>query len=440
MNAHRNRLCFRALVIALVASIVPILWPPHQVHSQDVPAPKVPATINDMQQVDFDRAAVFDRIWETVQRDFYDANLHGVDWQQAKIDFEPEALQAETRDQFAQAIARMLGQLNASHTAYFPVTDPKRYQLLGIFEFLVKDPNDERLVYAGVGIDTVIIDNRVFVRSVFEGFPAADSGILFGDEILSVNNKPFHPMLSFDGKVGSIVTIAVRRTADGVPLEIPVRVVHINARTMFETALRASVRVIDAEASSKDGASDSLSIGYVHVWSYAGQKYHDLLKNELLYGSLVDCDALVLDLRDGWGGASVDYLRLFDKPLLEMESVTREGKRMKMTGVWGKPVTLLVNERSTSGKEVFTFGFKALGLGEVVGTTTAGAVLAGRPTLLPNGDVMYLAVSDVKVNGQRLEGIGVQPTIDIPRPIPFAAGADPQLDAAVQKFVKSLEQ
>ena len=50
---------------------------------------------------------------------------------------------------------------------------------------------------------------------------------------------------------------------------------------------------------------------------------------------------------------------------------------------------------------------KKYGMGEVIGTPTAGAVLAARAFLLSDGSLLLLAVNDVFVDGQRLEGVGV---------------------------------
>jgi carboxyl-terminal processing protease len=43
---------------------------------------------------------------------------------------------------------------------------------------------------------------------------------------------------------------------------------------------------------------------------------------------------------------------------------------------WRKPVAMLVNGGTRSGKEVLAYGFKKYHLGEVIGTHTEGAVLA----------------------------------------------------------------
>jgi carboxyl-terminal processing protease len=242
-----------------------------------------------------------------------------------------------------------------------------------------------------------------------------------GDRLISVDHQPFRPVESFQGKAGQDVLVEIARGDE--PATLPVTVEWLDGRTMFHDALRDSVRIIEANGQS---------IGYLHAWSYAGTEIQEIIREAVLWGDLSQCDALVLDLRDGWGGADVNFLNLFRSPIVEIESITRDKRRNNFTGVWGKPVALLINGRSTSGKELFTFGFRKLQLGRVFGEKTAGAVVAGRGFLLDNGDVLYLAVVDVKIDGQRLEGIGVQPDVTIPRPLDQGADNDPQLDAAVE--------
>ena len=98
---------------------------------------------------------------------------------------------------------------------------------------------------------------------------------------------------------------------------------------------------------------------------------------------------------------------------------------------WRKPVVLLTNNGTRSGKEVLTYGFKKNGYGEVIGEPTAGALLAARAFLLSDGSLLILAVNDVAVDGERLEGKGVTPTIEVPFELPYAAGKDPQLNRAI---------
>jgi carboxyl-terminal processing protease len=66
-----------------------------------------------------------------------------------------------------------------------------------------------------------------------------------------------------------------------------------------------------------------------------------------------------------------------------------------------------------------------------VGERTAGAVVGGRLFKLADDAIMYLAVSDVRVDGARLEGVGVEPDVAVADDLPFADGRDPQLEKAV---------
>jgi carboxyl-terminal processing protease len=79
---------------------------------------------------------------------------------------------------------------------------------------------------------------------------------------------------------------------------------------------------------------------------------------------------------------------------------------------WRKPVAMLVNGGTRSGKEVLAYGFKKYRLGEVIGTRTEGAVLAATAFLIGKG-LLLVAVEDVFVDGERLEGVGVAPTIEV---------------------------
>jgi carboxyl-terminal processing protease len=70
-------------------------------------------------------------------------------------------------------------------------------------------------------------------------------------------------------------------------------------------------------------------------------------------------------------------------------------------------------------------------LATLVGERTAGAVTFGRPYCLSDGSVMYLAVAEARLDGERLEGRGVDPDIAVPFDFRYAGGRDPQLDRAL---------
>jgi carboxyl-terminal processing protease len=154
-------------------------------------------------------------------------------------------------------------------------------------------------------------------------------------------------------------------------------------------------------------------------------------------GPLKNADALVWDLRGGWGGAQPQYLDLFNPRAPTMQVKDRNGATGFVDVKWRKPVAMLINEGTRSGKEVLAYGFKQYRIGELIGHRTEGAVLAATAFLIGEDGLLLLAVEDVLVDGQRLEGIGVTPTIEVPFDWRYAAGADPQLDRAVQVLARA---
>lgn len=371
----------------------------------------------------FDFATLHDEVTSLVAEHFYKRDFDTVAWTKRAADSRARALECESHDEFSNELNSLLSSLNSSHTYYYSKLNPKRYQLLGVFNRLFDPSRMDLFVYDGVGIDSIRIEGRYYICGIFDGFSGQKAGLKFGDAILRVDGEEFHPILSFRSKADQQVEIEIIR--QGTKQSVTALVQAIDGRNMFEKALQESVQVFEREGKR---------IGYVHIWSYAGEKYQDALKDAILWGELKDCDSLVLDLRDGWGGADLNYVNLFRAPIAEVTSLPKAGPPGSYSGVWNRPVALLTNSGSTSGKELFTYGFKKLHLGKIVGETTAGAVLAGRIFLLSNGDALYLAVADVIVDGKRLEGVGVKPDIAVQREIVDAAAGDPQLDAALESL------
>lgn len=82
--------------------------------------------------------------------------------------------------------------------------------------------------------------------------------------------------------------------------------------------------------------------------------------------------------------------------------------------------------------ELFAYTLKKAGV-PLVGSKTEGAVLGGTLFLLKDKSLLYLAVMDVKVDGHRLEGEGVTPTVPVAWDKPYSEGHDPQLAEAVKQ-------
>jgi carboxyl-terminal processing protease len=379
--------------------------------------------------------ADFDQVWELVRDRFYDPHVNGLDWQEQRARFRPDAASAPSREAAAVVINAMLAKLGASHTHFYTPEEPAYYQLADIFVGALEHRGLERVFpkgevsYPGTGVFTEADDQgRTFVTGVIEGAPAHQAGVLLGDEIVSADGRPFRPVGSFRGKVGSPVSLEIRRASGAAPIAISVSPADLHPNEMFLRGLKDSARLIVA---------DKARIGYVHVWSYASHRMQSALEDLMSDGPLKDADALVWDLRGGWGGAQPQYLDLFNPRAPTMKITGRNGETGFVDVKWRKPVAALINEGTRSGKEVLAYGFKEYRLGELVGHRTEGAVLAATAFLIGDDGLLLLAVEDVLVDGQRLEGVGVTPTIEVPFDSRYAAGSDPQLDRAVQVLARS---
>ncbi|GAB4376032.1 MAG: S41 family peptidase [Elainellaceae cyanobacterium] len=386
------------------------------------------------------QSALFQEVWQTVNENFFDPTFNGVDWQALRDTYQPLVAQADSQESAAAIINQMLAELNTSHTRLYTPNEPAYYQVLGIFVPRSSDFREElqpffpdgKIEYTDIGILTQEQNGQIFISGVLEGSPAAAAGIQVGDRILTVDDRPFHPIQSFADKAGQEVTIQIQRSSDPHSQQsLTVTPKRFDALTMFLDAQDASIKTID---------QGGKTVGYIHIWSYAGEQYQELLEEELLYGRLKAADSLVLDLRDGWGGTPISVLNIYTGRGPNVTSILRDGTRYTSASHWAKPVVMLVNQGSRSAKEILAYGFQQYNIGPVVGTTTAGAVVAGRPFLMSDGSVLYVAVADVYVDGEtRLEGVGVTPDVVVPFTLEYAQGADPQKERAIAAAVEAIE-
>lgn len=375
-----------------------------------------------------DRLAVFDEVADLVERRFFDPGLNGLDWTAVASQHRARVTADMDREAFAAEVNAMLARLETSHTRFVTKDSPVWHQLVGIFasrsgplaRALAPHMTGGAPLYDGIGILTETRPDGTFVTGVLEGHPAHEAGMLKGDRLVTVEGVAFHPIRSFEGRSGQQVSVTVERRP-GETVTLSVTPDRLDGRTLFRKAMRESARIIE---------QDGKRIGYIHAWSYAGNVFQEILANAVLYGPLKDADALVLDVRDGWGGANPTYLQLFSDRAMNFTTTRRDGRKTRFASAWDKPVVLLVNEGSRSGKELIAYGFRMLGKGPIVGERTAGAVVAGRLNVLSDGSLLYLAVADVTIDGRRLEGTGVEPDIAVPFDPAYAAGADPQLERA----------
>ncbi len=398
----------------------------------------------------FNPAECFDEVWEIINDEFWDPNFNGVDWENARKRFRPKALAANNHESFASIVKQMLGELKTSHTRYFTKWDQGYYGLQAVFKSAVladvsagKTSVLEQYLLdlrssqsephrSGIGLVTKNIGNRHYVTAVLTSSPAEKAGIVLGDWLVEADGKPFHPIRSFEGKAGQEVKLTVQKNPSETSRDL-LKVIPIdnNERELFENASRNSVRNIEHKGHS---------FTYIRLWWLTGLSMRRVLDSGI--DASHDSKGIIIDIRDGFGGSpATEYIHPFLKGGLETimeESIFRDQKYKSTVG-FSKPVIVLINGGSRSGKELLAYYFKKTDRGLLVGERTAGFVTGGRKKPISPDSFLYYCVCMITIDGKRLEGIGVEPDVKVPFDIRFAAGKDIQLERAKDEMVQLIE-
>jgi carboxyl-terminal processing protease len=325
---------------------------------------------------------------------------------------------AKTAADFERLTSIALKELGTSHTAYYPKDSSENLQLRSLYASIIKDPAPE---IESVGADFVRSQGAFFVRQVFANGPAAAAGLLRGDRVIAADGKSFDPVLSLRGKDGRSVSFEVAR-AQNAP--------HVRLGIVPRKTKPAEEWLAAQDSASQVLERNGRKVAYASVYSCAGPKPLELLQR-IMDERFAEAGALVLDLRDGWGGCPPDFLKLFNPVAPTLRMIGRDGKERVWAAAWRKPVVLVTNHNTRSGKEIVAFEFHKHSIGPIVGERTAGAFLMGRPIPLSDGSLLYLAVEKCEIDGIALEGSGVTPTVEVPDTLFYAAGADPQRERAL---------
>jgi len=380
----------------------------------------------------------FDEVVALVEAQLYDPSRLDAAWHAAVAAHRERWNRMSVAQDRARELRSLLATLGLSHTALYTPEQPAWAELMDLFRegptrgAIARFFSDGVVRYDTIGIVATELDGAHFVADVFDGSPAAQAGVLAGDRILAAAELPRTSDVRDRQDSRVVQRLLLQRTeSEETGPVLDVERIRIEPEEMYLSAQRASARVIERA---------SRRVAYVHLRSWASERFQSLLEEQLLHGELADAEALVLDLRGGWGGANADYLSLFDARMPELAMTSRSEPPEQIRSAWTKPVVLLVDGSTRSGKEVIAHAFKRHHIGPLVGERTAGAVLGGRPFVLKDGSLLMLAVSDVLVDGERLEGIGVEPDIVVPRELPYSAGRDPQLEAALDEAARQAAQ
>ncbi len=345
---------------------------------------------------------IYDKTTDIVTHNFYDQTFQNLPWSDLVQRYRSELKSSSSDEKLSQTLNKLLDELHASHTEFLNSSDQEYWALKSIFSGDIKGEPIQQ-----VGAWFIKLQNKWFVKNVFSGTPAEKSGLLAGDEIISADKQSFHPVDSFLAK--KTVILKVRRTQNGPTITLKLNPV---LESFQQTLLRATKKSFVTITRGKTRAA------YFHLWSGTHDDFKSELKDAATHAR-DKSDVLILDLRDGFGGAYPEFIEPFFS----------QGSK---EAIYSKPLIVLINDGVRSGKEWITYILKQEKRATLIGTQTKGYFLAGKPfEIQPGRFLLYLAVSEVP-SAPKLEHNGVKPDIEVQFQLPYSQGADPVLEKAFQ--------
>jgi tricorn protease len=364
------------------------------------------------------RRQVFNEGWRIMKNRFYDAKMHGADWTGAWETYGSLLDHVVDREELQSVMMMMIGQLNASHTGvsggpsvveqaqqtrhpgFTLVTDASGFYKVG--HVYTDGPADRDYLKIKEGHFVVAVDNQDLktTDNYWRYFTLAP-GTKFH---FLVNDKPT--------KEGAW-SVTINPIAAGAFVDLQY------AKWVDDR------REIVTKASNGD-------IGYLHIRAMDAPS---LRQFQLDLAANRTKKALVIDQRfNGGGGIDQELLAILAGRQYQYTLGRDAGVQMTRPQNFYGPMVVMQNERSASDAEMFPAGFKALGLGKVVGVPTMGAVIGtGSYTLLDGSAIRTPGAGVWTVTGENMENYGVPPDVYIDNtPSDFLKGRDAQLEKAVE--------
>ena len=382
-------------------------------------------------RVDIDLAAertqMFDDAWRTMKYRFYDAEMHGKDWDAMRAKYRPLLPHVGDRDELLNIVNEMIGELNASHTGAAPPPGGG-------------GPTGTATMHLGMDLEPDRA-GRYRVTHIYKGGPADKDWVKVsvGDYLLSIDGTPVRAGDNYWKVLSNRLNRRVAVAFNSQPVPEGAWTTRIDPVSMGQfNQLRYERWVEERRAMAAKHSDDR--VGYLHIQA---MNQPSLRKFEKELRENRDKEALIIDQRwNGGGNIEQELLQILVQRQYQVwQPRGTETNSRPFMGYFG-PKAVLQNWRSASNAEMFPAGFKALGLGQVIGEPTMGAVIGTGSYSLIDGSTVRTPGVGVYLADQKqtnMENYGVQPDILVAhRAEDELAGRDPQLERAVQELLKKL--
>jgi tricorn protease len=369
------------------------------------------------------RKQVFNEGWRIMKNRFYDAEMHTVNWASMRTRYEPLVDYVVDQEELQSVMMMMIGELNASHTGvsggpsdagpstgqtrqpgFLITSDPSGFYRVGhIFK---TGPADHDYLKISEGNYIISLDGRDLktTDNYWQYLTLASSNKLR----FMLNDKPakegaWEVVITPGGNFGDL---------------------------QYQKWVEDRRQMVDKLSNGE--------FGYLHIRAMNAESLRqfvlDLAANRTKR-------ALVIDQRfNGGGGIEQELLAILSGRAYQYTLGRDAGVRQPRPQNFYGPMVVMQNERSGSNAEMFPAGFRALGLGKVIGVPTPGAVIGtGSYTLLDGSTIRTPGTGVWTATGQNMENYGVPPDVLIDNtPADHLQKRDAQIEKAVEVLKQEL--
>jgi tricorn protease len=378
-------------------------------------------------------AQIYRETWRIQREYFYDANMHGADWEAIYEKYRPLLAYVGHRADLGYLIATVGGELTVGHSYLTGSGD---------------EPGEETVSVGLLGADFAVENGRYRISHIYTGenwnpelrAPLSAPGIQVaeGDYLLEVNGRPLASPTNlyslFEGTAGRQTMIRVNKTPslEGSRL---VTVVPVASEDSLRTRawIEENRRLVDKLSGGR--------LAYVWLPNTAGPGYTSFTR---YYYAQQNKEGAIIDERYNHGGMVADYIvNELDRKLMGYFAM-RDGQpsTSPIAGIYG-PKVMIINESAGSGGDALPYYFRLRKIGPLVGTRTWGALVGTLviPATIDGGGITAPSLAFYNLKGEwDVENIGVAPDIEVEyTPAQAIKGHDPQIERAVQEALRLLE-
>lgn len=358
------------------------------------------------------KAEVLDRVTQIVTRNAYVPGVDFTKWETFVESQRTEIDEAKDEEAFNTAVNKALRNFGFSHIV---LMSPKATQA-----------RQDRSV-VGIGVTIQQEEGGFRVHSVIPDAPASKGGLEPGDLLLEADGKKLESTGQITGTEGTDVVIKLIKES-GIERTVTL------TRSKFSTVRPETLTWV----------GDDAAVLKVNTFDLS----YDAKRVDKLMEEAHKAKYLVLDLRSNGGGAVMNMTHMLSLLLPQGTPIgtfiTRRTAERYAEETKGDPndvvavakwsssklrtskgkvepfagkIAVLVDGGSGSASEISAAALKDHLNVPLVGTRSAGAVLASIMMPLPRGYMLQYPITDyVTLKGLRLEGNGVKPDIEAPVP------------------------